>query len=93
MVGLPVGSDPMAVNVAGADGTPPEVCKVRLLGHVIVGGAYSLAVTKNVHDFKLRALSKAVHVTEVAPVKNDEPLGGMQDVFKMPLPSVTEEIL
>jgi hypothetical protein len=93
VVTLPVGSDPEAVNVAVVEGAPPDVCSVWLLGQVIVGGGNWLAVTKKVHDFEFSALSNAVHVTELAPDENDEPLGGVQDVLRMPLPSVTDEML
>ena len=39
------GSVPVAENVAGADGTPPVVCKIWLALHVIEGAENWLTVT------------------------------------------------
>jgi hypothetical protein len=62
-----------------------------LPGQLITGASCELTVTKNEHDLELRALSNAVHVTSVVPDSNELPLGGVQDVFLIPEPSVADE--
>ena len=43
---------------------------------------------KNVHDLEFSALSKAVQITDEAPVLKLEPEGGVHEVFRTPEPSV-----
>jgi hypothetical protein len=50
-------------------------------------------VTKNWHDLKLSALSKAVQVTGVMPDKNKDPLAGTHDVLRIPELSEAVELI
>ena len=50
-------------------------------------------MTKNVHVREFSALSKAVHVMVDVPKIKDDPLGGVQDAFRMPEPSVAVELI
>ena len=50
-------------------------------------------ITKNVQVRELSALSKAVQVMVDVPKINDDPLGGVQDVLRIPEPSAAVELI